>query len=261
VLRHTTFNPTFPFAYNVDPENPAQQLQQSYTNAELIIESRYARDELFIIDDNDRISLGTTRSPVIVARFTRGFRDIMGSDFDFTKLRLSLYKRVRFGPLGIGYANLTGEYVFDPLPYPLLSLHLGNQTPIYTTVTYNLMDFGEFVSDRYVSFNYQHHFEGFLLNRIPLLRKLKWRMVGTANVLYGGMSDMNRKLVVDAPDDPDGAYRPGYMQRGLPYIELGYGVENIFKFLRVDFVHRLSYLKDYPDARRFGVFVSAQFSL
>ncbi len=261
VFRHATFEPTFPFAYTFDPEDPGQQVRQSYTNAEMIIESRYARDELFIIDDNDRISLGTTRSPIIVARFTRGFSDIKGSDFDYTKLRLSMYKRLRFGPLGIGKVNLIGEYVFDPLPYPLLSLHLGNQTPIYTSVTYNLMDFGEFVSDRYVSLNYQHHFEGLLLNRVPLLRKLKWRLVATANVLYGGMSDMNRRLVVDSPDDPEGKFRPGYMKRGLPYVELGYGVENIFKFLRVDFVHRLTYLDGYPDARRFGILFSGQFSL
>ncbi len=260
-VRHSTFEPTFPFAYYQDPENPSMPTAQNFSTAEVILESRYARDELFIIDDNDRLSLGTTRSPVITARLTRGFDNIMGSDFDYTKLRLSIAKRLRFGPLGVGNVTLTGEYVFDPLPYPLLSPHIGNQTPFYTTVTYNLMDFGEFVSDRYASLNYQHHFEGLLLNRIPLLRKLKWRLVGTANVLYGGMSSMNRKLVVPLPDDLGEEYVPGYLKRGLPYVELGYGVENIFKFLRIDFVHRVSYLKDYPDARRFGILFSGQFSL
>ena len=260
-VRHSTFEPTFPFAFYQDPENPLMPTAQNFTTAEVILETRYARDELFIIDDNDRLSLGTTRSPVITARLTRGFDNIMGSDFDYTKLRMSIGKRLRFGPLGIGNLTLAGEYVFDPLPYPLLSPHIGNQTPFYTTVTYNLMDFGEFVSDRYASLNYQHHFEGLLLNRIPLLRKLKWRLVGTANVLYGGMSEMNRRLVVTAPDDLGEEYVPGYLKRGLPYVELGYGVENIFKFLRIDFVHRVSYLKDYPDARGFGVFFSGQFSL
>jgi hypothetical protein len=259
-VRHSSFKPTFPFAYtNID--DPGLPLVDDFSTAEVIIESRYARDEIFIIDDNDRISLGTTRSPIITARLTRGIQGLAGSDFDYTKLRLTIYKRLRLGPLGVGSVNLAGEYVLDPIPYPLLSMHLGNQTPIFTSVTYNLMDFGEFVSDRYVSLNYQHHFEGLLLNRIPLLRKLKWRLVGTANILYGGMSEMNKNLIAASPGDLEGDFVPGFLRRGLPYMELGYGVENIFKFLRIDFVHRVSYLKSNPDARRFGILFSGQFSL
>lgn len=262
--RHMRFSPLFPFGfYNEhDLETSASvPTGSSFATSELIVESRLARDEIFIQDDNDRLSLGTTRSPIITLRYTRGFKDIGGSDFDYEKLRLSIYKRIRFGPLGVGNVNLTGEYVFDALPYPLLTPHLGNETPIFTSVTYNLMDFGEFVSDRYASLQYQHHFEGLLLNRIPLMRKLKWRLVGTANIIYGGLSDMNRKLIptVDKNNNPLPAV--GELKRDLPYMELGYGVENILKFIRVDFIHRISYIKNNPDARNFGVFVSAQFSL
>jgi hypothetical protein len=261
--RYMTFDPLFPFGYYNEEQlsAPDPVTYQSFETSELILEARYARDELFVQDDNDRISLGTTRSPIITLRYTRGLKGIAGSDFDYTKVRLSIYKRLRFGPLGTGNVNLMGEYVFDAIPYPLLSPHLGNQTFFYTSVTYNLMDFGEFVSDRYAALNYQHHFEGLLLNRIPLLRKLKWRLVGSANILYGGLSTMNRNLIATDSDDPTRYLRVDGLKKGLPYIEMGYGVENIFKFIRVDFVHRLSYLKNYPDARRFGVFVSAQFSL
>jgi hypothetical protein len=263
VVRHMTFRPAFPFKYFNEEDFSAPEPVPSGSNfetSELILETRIARDELFVQDDNDRLSLGTTKSPIITLRYTRGFKGIGGSDFDYTKLRMSVQKKIRFGPFGVGTANLVGEYVFDDLPYPLLTPHLGNQTPIYTSVTYNLMNFGEFVSDRYVSLNYQHHFEGLFLNRIPLMRKLKWRLVGTANILYGGLRDMNRRLI---PEEDPTAELPAINQlkRDLPYMELGYGVENIFKFIRVDFVHRLSYLKGDYDIRRFGVFVSAQFSL
>lgn len=259
-VRYQTFLPLFDFGYQVDDSQPPQS---SYETAELIVESRFARDELFIQDDNERVSLGTSKWPIVTVRYTRGVQGFLDSDFDYTKLRLSVYKRIRFGPIGVGYLNLSGEYVFDPIPYPLLTLHLGNQTPIFTSVTYNLMDFGEFVSDRYASLQYQHRFEGFLLNRVPLLRKLKWRLVGTANVIYGGMSDMNKALIPEEDADPDTPpeYLPiGFLDRNKPYVELGYGVENIFKFLRVDFIHRLSYL-DKPGARKFGVFFSFQFNL
>jgi hypothetical protein len=258
--RYMTFRPVFPFEYYVDPEGPSQEVASDFETAELILESRYARDEVFVQDDNDRVSLGTTKSPILTLRLTKGFKGVAGSDFDYTKIKLGIAKRIKWGPLGYSYAHLSGEYIFDPLPYPLLTPHLGNQSPIYTPVTYNLMDYGEYVSDRYVALNYQHHFEGLFLNRIPLIQKLKWRLLGTANILYGGMSDVNKSLIVETTD-PDGTdYSPESFRRGLPYIELGYGVENIFKFLRIDFVHRLSYL-DGPDVRKFGILFSAQFSL
>jgi hypothetical protein len=256
-FRYNTFRPVFDFGYR----NPVGESDtaRTYENAELVIETRFARDELFVINDNERLSLGTSRWPAITLRYTHGFRGLGGSDFDYDKVRLTVHKRVRYGPMGVGYLTLTGEYVFDQLPYPLLSLHLGNRTPFFAHVTYNLMDYGEFVSDRYATMHYSHHFEGFLLNSLPLLRKLKWRLVGTSNVIFGGMSTMNRALVADEGDDQ----AIGFLSRGKPYVEVGYGVENIFRFFRVDFIHRLTYLdKDRnPDVRRFGVLFSFQFSL
>jgi hypothetical protein len=259
-FRYATFKPLFNFGYYQQPEDTTSPILETYQNAELIVESRYARDELFILNDNERLSLGASRWPVVTLRYTHGFKGIMGSDFDYDKLRLSVLKRIRFGPLGLGYLNLAGEYVFNDLPYPLLSLHLGNQTPVFAQVTYNLMDYGEFMSDRFVSLQYQHHFEGFLLNRIPLMRKLKWRLVGTSNVIYGGMRESNRELISQTTVDGQETLPIGFLDSGKPYVELGYGVENIFKFFRVDFIHRLSYL-DKPDARKFGVFFSFQFNL
>ncbi len=149
---------------------------------------------------------------------------------------------------------------FNTLPYPLLALHLGNQTPVYAAVTYNLMNYGEFISDHYASVQYRQYFEGFLLNRIPLMNKLKWRLLGTANVIMGGMRESNQKLIAAQTNDGQATLAAGYFTGTKPYMELGYGVENIFKFLRIDFIHRLSYL-DNPGARSFGVFFTMQFQL
>jgi hypothetical protein len=264
-FRYFTFRPTYAFGYYDNPEDlTVSTISQNFESAEMILETRYARDELFLQSDNDRISLGTTRWPIITVRYTRGIKGIVNSDFDYDKLRLSLFKRIRFGPLGTAYVDVMGEYIFTDIPYPLLGLHLGNQTPLYNSVTYNLMNYGEFVSDRYATLQYRHYFEGLLLNRIPLLRKLKWRLQGTANVVYGGLSPGNRALI--APYTPAGepTLPVGYFDKG-PYVELGYGVENIFRFLRIDFIHRLNYLdhQQQPDVpvRKFGVFFSFQFQL
>jgi hypothetical protein len=185
---------------------------------------------------------------------------VLGSDFEYDKLRLTFRKRIKWGPLGYAYLNLAGENVFDVLPYPLLEYHLGNQTPIYSTVTFNLMNYGEFVSDHFASLQYQHYLEGLFLNRIPLLKKLNWRLLATSNVVVGGMRQANRDMISSTTSDGEETIQVGYFTNGKPYVELGYGVENIFRFLRVDFVHRLSYLEN-ERARKFGVLFTAQFQL
>jgi hypothetical protein len=256
-VKHFTFDPTYNFGYFESPTDLNSPIHDTFQTTEISVESRYARDEIFLQDDNDRISLGTTKSPVVTVRYVHGIKGVLGSDFEYDKVRFSVAKRIKTGPLGVGYATLTGEYIFNTLPYPLLALHLGNQTPIYSPVTYNLMNYGEFVSDHYAALQYRQYLEGFLLNRIPLLQKLNWRLLATGSMILGGMRQANRDLI--SAQSPAGmeTLRAGAFVNGKPYIEVGYGVENIFKFFRVDFVHRLSYL-DNEDARKFGVLFTAQ---
>lgn len=259
-FKHFTFNPTYNFGYLENPSDLNSAIHDTFQTTEVTLESRYARDEVFLQDDNERISMGVTKSPVVTLRYIHGVKGVFGSDFEYDKLRFSLFKRIKTGPLGVGYATVTGEYIFNTLPYPLLALHLGNQTPIYSSITYNLMNYGEFVSDHYVSLQYRQYLEGFLLNRIPLIQKLNWRLLGTANVIMGGMRQSNRDLISATTPSGSETLRAGAFTNGKPYIELGYGVENIFKFFRVDFVHRITYL-DNPGARRFGVLFTAQLQL
>lgn len=257
-FRNWSFDPIYNFGYHEDPTDSNSAVLEEYRSSEVVIESRYARDELFIQNDNERISLGTSRWPVITLRYTHGMQGVLGSDFNYDKLYLSIKKRIRFGPLGYSYLTLTGENVFGTVPYPLLAVHLGNQTPIYNTVTYNLMNYGEFVSDHYATLRYQHYFEGLFLNRIPLLKKLNWRLLGTVNILSGGMRQSNRDLISTHTPSGEDTIPVGYLTDKKPYIELGYGIENIFKVLRVDFVHRLTYLNN-ANARAFGILFTAQF--
>ncbi len=267
VLRYNTFDPAFSFGYYEKPNDLTAPILDQFQTAEIILETRYARDELFIQTDNDRISLGATRWPIISFQYTRGIKGIMDSDFNYDKLGLSFQKKMKMSFLGTSSITLAGEYTFDPLPYPLLSLHLGNQTFVYTSATYNLMNYGEFVSDRFATLKWQHHFEGFFLNRIPLLKKLKWRLLATSNVLVGGMTQTNRALVAETSPLGEPTIPIGYFTSSKPYVEVGYGVENIFKFLRVDFIHRLTY-KQAPESsriitpiRNFGIFISGQIVL
>ena len=98
------------------------------------------------------------------------------------------------------------------------------------------------------------------MNKIPLLNKLKWRLLATANVLYGALSQKNIDII--SPIDLEGNPLPGlnYLDPHTPYVELGYGIENIFKIIRVDGVHRITY-RDNPMAQKFALKFSLQFKL
>jgi len=263
VLRNRKYEPinldsTFNYAYRVSPELIDSELQQDFQTTEIMLETRFARDERWIQNDNQRVSLGTINSPVLTLRYTLGLKDFLGGDFNYHKVAVNVVKSLKMGFLGVSDLSVTGSKIFGTVPLPILTSHIGNESPYYVSIAYNTMGFSEYVSDTYASLNYQHHFEGFLLNRIPLFKKLKWRAVGTMNVLKGSVSDKN--LAMHSELGINGL--PNQSIRALgsdPYVEMGYGIENIFRVLRIDAVHRLTYLDD-RQGEKFALNFSFQFS-
>ena len=206
----------------------------------------------------NELSMGPVNSPVITIRYTLGIKGLMGSDFSYHKAAINLKKSLKMGLLGVSSLSVTGSKIFGTVPLPLLTSHIGNESVYYVAIAYNTMGFSEFVSDTYASLNYQHHFEGFLLNRIPLFKRLKWRTVATMNVLTGSISDENRQLHSDLGLNG----LPNFQIKALgndPYLELGYGIENIFRIIRIDAIHRMTYLDDLQ-GERFALRFSLQFS-
>jgi hypothetical protein len=254
-------DPLFNFQYFTDPSKADSPIASNFTSTELAIETRFAKDELFVINDNQRLSLGTVRWPAINIRYTIGLKDAFGGDFSYHKLDARVFKSQKMGFFGVSNIELSGGYNFSQLPYPLLTNHIGNATNFFSSSVYNTMEFFEFTSDHHVGLAVSHHFEGFLLNSIPLMKKLKWRMVSASRILFGGVRPENLQTIpqqFDTEGNAIVAFKPLDFSR--PYIEVGYGVENIFKVLRVDAFHRLSYLEN-TTAPKFSVKFSLQFVL
>ncbi|KUG05823.1 DUF5686 and carboxypeptidase-like regulatory domain-containing protein [Solirubrum puertoriconensis] len=259
-LRHQRFDPLYNFAYYTSADHgPNAPTARQYALSEVIFESRYAPDEVLIQNQNRRYAVGLMKWPVFTFRYTLGLPDVLGSDFEYHKFNFTMTHSVQLGQLGRTEYIVDAGYIPSTVPYPVLKSHLGNESFIYTSNAYNLMRYFEFVSDRYASLHAEHYFEGLLINAVPLLKKLDWRLLASGNVLYGGVSQANRDATpaIDASGAPLPTFRP---LGSTPYLEVGYGVENIFKFLRVDFLHRLTY-RDLPGARDFGVKLCAQFKL
>lgn len=252
-LKNQKFTPRFEgFSYYTDIDNVDSPTASNFINTEATLKLKYARDETFIINDNSRISLGTLRWPTFIASYTRGFKGPLGGDFEYNKLDFGVSQRLKTGFWGVSFYQLTASHIFEEVPYPLLTAHIGNEQPVFASFAFNTMNFYEFLSQSYASLRYQHFFEGFILNRIPLLRKLKWRSVVSGNILYG---DVSEKTLAAQPTVDFLTLNPN-----KPFAEVGVGVENIFKFFRVDFFQRLTYL-DNPDVKQRQIKVSFQLIL
>ena len=263
-LKNWTFDPLYNFEYYTDPSQPnipEKDVKNKFRNTELTVETRFAKGELFIQNDNQRISLGTDKWPIITLRYSAGIKGLFGGDFTYHKAAINVRQKLKMGFLGTSKYSVTGGKIFSQLPYPLLKNHIGNESNFYTNAAFSLMNYSEFVSDEYVAVKYEHFFQGFILNRIPLMKKLKWRLLASANVLYGTVREENRHGVVTPVETSVGEMQPGFQSLGRkPYLEVGYGVENILKIIRVDAFHRLSHLNN-PEASKFGVKISFQFIL
>lgn len=256
-VRKQDYNPEFNFRYRTNPGDVNSALATDFSTTEVSLRLKYARDETFLINDNSRISLGTLRWPTFALAYTRGLKGTLGGDFDYHKLDFGVSQRLKVGFWGVSFYQINAGHVFNDVPYPLLTAHIGNEQPVYTSIAFNGLDFFEFVSQSYASLRYQHFFEGFILNRVPLMKKLKWRLVATANVLAGEVSEstLNSQVTNDEfgnPLFPDGPGTSSELFRTLDsgiYTEVGIGVENIFKLFRVDYIRRLSYNDINPDRK------------
>ncbi len=244
-------SPLADFHYEYQKNSNEIAYKESITTSEIRFLTRLAYDEKYLNGTFSRASLGT-RFPVIQAQYTLGIKNLFFSDYDYQKFSINLDDRIRINP--IGYFDYVLEYgkTWGKLPYPLMTIHGGNETYIYDIYAYNGMNYYEFVSDEYASATISHHFDGFFFNKVPLLRKLKWREVVGGKALIGRINNGKNNDLLIFP-----AFLTA-LNKG-PYLETSAGIENIFKVFRFDAVWRLSYL-DNPRAIPFSIKGSLQFT-
>lgn len=217
------------------------------------IQCRYSPGETFyqggtyraIVDFNYTVNL----------RYAKGIKGIAGGQYDYNEVTASLYKFTNTPPFGYDKAYFEMGGVFGKVPFPLLTIHRGNQTYFTQQFSYNLMNFMEFVSDRYATVMVEHYFGGFFFNKVPLFRKLKWRETCSLKMLYGQVSNQNKPTegsgLLKFPTLPDGVTPITYTLESKPYVEASIGITNIFRVFRVDLVRRFTYL-DHPGAVKYG---------
>lgn len=239
--------------------NPSSDIDTTISTTEIIFKTRFAAGEEFIDRKLERTSIGTDK-PIIELTYTLGINGFLNGDYTYHKLSLYYRHYFNLNPAGwLAYRFKAGK-AFGRLPFLLLEVHPGNEGYFMTRGIFNTMNRYEFASDTYLSAVFEHHFDGFFLNRIPLLRKLKWREVATFKAVVGSITKENleaNRLSAYKPTDSNNYSGFRTPDQG-PYMEAGVGIENILKVIRIDALWRLNYL-DNPQAPPFTLILGLYF--
>lgn len=222
--------------------NPAGVVKSNTTQSEFNIQAEYTPNRRTIAYGVER-SIANSPYTTLFVNYSQGYKGIINSDFNYKKIEIYYKQPIIIGPLGRTNLILELGKTFGTVPLGLLSIVPGNQTFFTIENTFSNLNYYEFITDKYATFQWNHDFNGRLFARIPFMRKLNWREFIGVKGAYGTVSDANRAInasgvVYTAPENP--------------YWEYNVGIGNIFKVFRLDFSWRGNYL-DTPNANRFAV--------
>lgn len=232
--------------------------------ADVMIGLRFQPGATYINTKQRRIATNND-SPIFELNHTIGLKNVLGNDYTYNYTEAKVYKRLYLSSWGKIDTYVKGGIQWNKVPFPLLIMPAANLSYIKERETFSLIDNMEFMNDRFVSIMSGWDMNGKILNRIPLIRKLKWREYIGFNMLWGTLTDKNNPFLAKNAGDSHLFYFPGefrkdgtfkyqsrVMDKNKPYFEVVAGIHNIFKILHVEYVRRLNYL-DNPDIDKWGI--------
>jgi hypothetical protein len=232
--------PSFSLDYFTDATQTAVQSQVKQSEMSISVDYTPGRKTI-----GYGVERGIVNSPYsrFFVSYSTGFKGVLDSDFEYQKLQIYMKQPVLVG--GFGRLNIITEAgkTFGAVPLGLLSVIPGNQSYFIIDNTFNNLNFYEFVSDEYATFQLEHHFLGRIFSRIPGVRKLNLREIVSIRGVVGDVSDENRQI---------NASNLNYLAPTKPYWEYGFGIGNIFKVFRIDCTWRGNY-RDLPGTNNFTV--------
>ena len=220
-----------------------------YNMSTMELKFRYGKNEKFYQSRNSRIPI-TYDAFIFNLSHVMAKKDFLGSAYDYHRTDIGFQKRFWFSAFGYLDAIVKAGKVWNEVPYPLLILPNANMSYTIQPETYTNMNPLEFINDEYASWDLTYYMNGNLLNRIPLIKKLRWREVFCFRGLWGNLTDKNNPNM-----NEEGLFlfpKGTYQMEKTPYMEASIGIENIFNAVRVDYVRRLNYL-DHPGIQKNGI--------
>lgn len=121
--------------------------------------------------------------------YRKGISGILNSDVDYDLLSFEIYQQTISAGL-LGYSSFAvgaGKFLNNNVVYYPDSKHFrGNNSTLFppNLRKFRYLDFYQYATDRqYAEAHFEHNFAGFLINKIPLLRKLKLEEIVGINYL------------------------------------------------------------------------------
>jgi hypothetical protein len=232
---------------------PTPETGTPFNNFEVSLKLRFAYLEKYLENNFFRTSLGSDY-PITEFKISRGIPGVFSSAYQYTKLNVAVSDYKKISPLGSIYYNVYAGKVYGTLPYMLLVIAPGNEIYYYNSYAFNLMNRYEYIMDRYAGMQFEHNIGNGIFRLVPFNRFLKFRQFWNMKMIWGDMTEANKALNIT------NGY-PFVDLDGKTYMEIGTGVDNIFRFFRLDLVWRiLPTPKPEESYKNFGVFFSFRLS-
>lgn len=266
-IKHEELEPTGALMYQrlnggAPSADPTQWVKKIQT-AEATLGIEFQPGALYF-NTKQRRRLANHDAPRFSLSHTMGFSGLLGSDYRYNITEAGVYRRWPLVQWGELETIVKAGAQWNKVPYPFLNMPAANLSYIVEDEMFSLIDNMEFLNDRYASAMVSWDLKGRLFNRIPLIKRLKWREVIGVNALWGTLTDKNNPFLPQNAHDATLFYFPGQfdasgqylyhsqvMDKNKPYVEGIVGIHNIFKFLQVQYVHRFTYVK--PGTQRWGI--------
>lgn len=234
--------------------NSLRNNSKNIRTTEFRVELRFAPGETFINTKQRRLKINLD-APVFTIGHTFGISGLLGGEYTYHYTEASIYKRFWMNSWGKIDCFVKGGIQWSQVPFPLLCMPETNLSYIIQDYTFEMINNMEFLNDRFISGMISWDLNGKIFNRIPLLKKLKWREFIAFRCLWGDLSDKNNPYLAQNADSkvlmmfPDGC---NIMDSKKPYMEVSFGIHNIWKIMHIEYVRRLNY-NSLSTAQRDGI--------
>lgn len=227
----------------INPSADGNEYVTKIRTTEAKVGLRYCPGQTYVNTKQQRWPVNLD-SPEFTLSHTMGFKNVLGGQYKLNYTEFGIYKRFWMGSWGYIDTHLNGGAQWDKVPFPMLIMPPVNITYFEYEATMSMMKNMEFMSDRYLFGSVAWDLSGKLLNRIPLVKRLKWREYFAVKGMWSTVTSKNDPTLQSNQSDrilfqfPEGV---GVMNKKVPYWEVVVGVHNIFKFFGVDYVRRMNY--------------------
>ena len=228
-----------------------------YDQTSLNVQLRYAPGEKFYQTKSQRFPINFD-APIFVLSHSFSPKNFLSNRYTLNKTEFSVQKRFWFSTFGYTDIILKAGHIWNSASYPNMLLPNANLSYTIQPESYALMNPMEFVNDSYLSWDLEYWANGAIFNYLPLFKRLKLREVFSFRGLYGHLSDKNNPTKnLELFQFPIESHTR--LMSNTPYMEIGAGIDNLFKCLRVDYVWRLTY-RDTPNCDKHGLRIALHFT-